>query len=185
VFESSLQLPLSDPNGNQWTIFKMLDTQPFTMTIDLLNTATDCSNITIQQNKLGVQYLFLPNRTCILQSDNATRSLSFLLPAHHTSVQINITGPYFVGGVRICLHGPGRIDGIHTLQIFDMCELFLTENETLSHMTILDMMLIKVINVTKPLHAGDHTHYTGRWIATFAENALSDELLYNWSGQSL
>jgi hypothetical protein len=96
--------------------------QPFTMTGNLLNTATDCSNITSQQNNLGV-----------LQSDNATRSLSFLLPAHRTSVQINITGPYFVGGMRLCLNDPDRIDGIHTLQTLDMCQLFSMENETIAH----------------------------------------------------
>ena len=41
--------------------------------------------MTIQQNRPGVNYLRLALACCVLQKDNATRSVSFLLPAHRTN----------------------------------------------------------------------------------------------------
>ncbi len=185
VFESALQLPLPNPDGSRWAIFDMLGAQPFTMTVDLLNTAADCSSITVQQNRPGVNYLRLSITSCVLQSDNMTRSVSFSLPSHRTSVQLNITGPFFVGGMRLCLYGPGHIDSVHALQTLDMCQLFSTVNETLSSMTTLHMIMIKVVNVTKPLKVGGDTHYDGRWAPTFVESSLSDELIYEQDGHYL
>ncbi|CAF1303994.1 unnamed protein product [Adineta steineri] len=185
VFDSSLQLPLPNSDGSRWSIFNMLDRQPFIMTVDLLNTAADCASITVQQNGPAVNHLRVPMRSCVLQSDNATRSISFLWPSHHASIQLNITGPFFVGGLRICLYGHGHVDGVHTLQTLDMCQLFFTANQTLSIMTTLHMVMIKVINVTKPLKVGDDTRYHGRWAVSFAENSLSDELIYEQDGQYL
>jgi hypothetical protein len=163
----------------------MLGAQPFTMTVDLLNTAADCSNITVQQNRPGVNYLRLSITSCVLQSDNITRSVSFSLPSHRTSVQLNITGPFFVGGMRLCLYGPGHIDSVHALQTLDMCQLFSTTSETLSRMTTLHIMMVKVINMTKPLKVGGDTHYDGRWAPTFVESSLSDELIYEQDGHYL
>lgn len=185
LFDSSLQLPLPNADGNRWTIFEMLDAQPFTMTVDLLNTAADCSSITVQHNRPGVNHVRLPFQAYVPHPDNATRSVNFSLPAHSTSVQINITGAYFVGGMRLCLYGEGRIDGMHTLQTLDMCQLFSTANQTLSFMTTLRIVMIKVINVTKPLKVGGDTRYHGRWAPTFAERSLSDELIYEQDGHYL
>jgi len=185
VFDSALQLPLPNLDGNRWSIFDMLDDQRFTMTVDLLNTKADCSSITVQQNRPGVNYLTLPISSCLLQPDNATRSISFLLPAQHVNVQINITGLFFVGGMRLCLNGPGRIADVNTLQTLDMCQLFTTGNETLSRMTNLNIVLIKVINLTKPLAVGGDTYYNGRWTPTFAARSFSDELIYAQDGQHL
>ncbi|CAF3372252.1 unnamed protein product [Rotaria socialis] len=185
LFDSVLQLPLPLPDGSQWTIFNMLDTQPFVITIDLLNTAADCSSVTAQQNRPGVNYLRLEIISCVLQPDNITRSVNFSLPSHRTNVQINITGPFFIGGIRLCLYGQGLINGENTLQTLDMCQSFWTANETLSYFTSLNIVLIKVINLTKPLTIGDATHYHGRWAPTFAVNSISDELLYEQDGYHL
>ncbi|CAF1197835.1 unnamed protein product [Adineta steineri] len=182
VFESSLQLALPNPNGNQRIIFHMLDSQPFTMTMDLLNTIADCSSVTVQQNRPGVNNLLLPMTSCVRQPDNVTLSVSFLLPEHRTNVQLNITGSYFIGGMRLCLRGPDSTDGVHTLQTLDMCQLFLTSNQTLARTTTLHVELIKVINETKPLEVGGNTYYNGRWALTFAESSLSDKLIYEQDG---
>ncbi|CAM4851882.1 unnamed protein product, partial [Rotaria magnacalcarata] len=45
-FDNALQLPLSNPDGSRWPIFDMLDAQPFTMSLDLINTGAHCENIT-------------------------------------------------------------------------------------------------------------------------------------------
>ncbi|UJR29531.1 hypothetical protein I4U23_010748 [Adineta vaga] len=185
VFESALQLPLPNPDGNQWAIFNMLDNQPFIITVDLLNTAANCSDITVQQNRPGINYLLLPVTSCIRQLDNATLSVTFSLLEHRTNVQLNITGSYFIGGMRLCLRSPGFIEGVHRLETLDMCKLFFTPNETLARMTTLHMVLIKVINETKPLKIGSKTYYNGRWAPTFAENFFSDKSIYEQDGYYL
>ncbi|CAF3812651.1 unnamed protein product [Rotaria sp. Silwood1] len=182
LFDNALQLPLSNPDGTRWPIFDMLDEQPFTMTLDLVNTRAYCSNISFQQNRPGVNYLRLPMTACILQSDNITQSVSVALLAHRINVQLNITGPYFVGGFRLCLHGPGLIKDFNRLHALDMCQFFSTPNQTLARVATLSVMFIKVVNQTKPLHVGDLSQYDGRWATTFAENALSDEMIYEQDG---
>jgi hypothetical protein len=66
-----------------------------------------------------------------------------------------------------------------------MCQLFTKENETLSRMANVDIVLIKVINLTKPLTIGGDTYYNGRWAPTFADRSFSDELIYAQDGQHL
>jgi hypothetical protein len=58
-------------------------------------------------------------------------------------------------------------------------------NETLYRLTIIQIVLIKVINVTKRLKEGEETHYNGRWTPTFAKSSLSDELIYEQDGHYL
>jgi hypothetical protein len=58
-------------------------------------------------------------------------------------------------------------------------------NETLSRLTTIQIVLIKVIIVTKRLKESKETHYNGRWTPTFAESSLSDELIYEQDGQYL
>ncbi|CAF4043688.1 unnamed protein product [Rotaria magnacalcarata] len=185
LFDSLLQMPLPYPDGSQWRIFDMLDNQSFIMTLDLLSTAADCSSITVQQNRHGVNYLNMPITSCVLQPDNSTRSVSFLLPTHQINLQINISGPFFVGGMRLCLYGIGYMNGVSRLRTLDMCKTFWTENETLSRFTTLHMVLIKMINLTKPLEVGGEIYYDGRWSPTFAETSLSDKLIYEQDGYHL
>ncbi|CAF0977854.1 unnamed protein product [Adineta ricciae] len=183
VFESALQLPLTSTDGDQWDIFNMLDDQLLTVTVDFLNTVADCSCITIQQNRPGLEHLTVPHKLCTLQHDNATRSITFDLLAHHIDIQINITGPYFIGGIRLCLRGNGRTKGEHTLHALDTCHLFLSLNETLLPVAACDIVMIKVINVTKPLNIGDNTLYHGRWSPSFARSSIFDALFYKQYGQ--
>lgn len=185
VLKSALQLPLPNPDGSRWVVFDMLDAQPFTMTIDLFNTAADCLSITAQENRAGLDFVRLSITSCILQLDNITRSISVSLPSHHTSVQVNITGPVFVGGMRLCLYGPGYVNTVYKLQILDMCQVFSTTNETLSRMTSLHIIMVKVVNVTKPLTVGDDTYYSGRWAPTFVDSSVSDKLIYEQNGEYL
>ncbi|CAF2998682.1 unnamed protein product [Rotaria sp. Silwood2] len=187
IFDNALQLPLPNPDGSRWAIFDMLDAQPFTMTVDLINTQASCSNITFQQNRPGVKYLHMPiaEGNCILQPDNITRSVSVVLPAHRVNVQLNITGPYFVGGFRLCLRGPHHIDGLNTVHKLDVCQFFWTPNQTVSRFATLSVVLIKVVNQTKPLKVGDESRYDGRWTLTFGDSSLSDDMIYEQDGYYL
>ncbi|UJR17883.1 hypothetical protein I4U23_004782 [Adineta vaga] len=185
VFDNALQLPLSNTDGSRWAIFDMLDSQQFTMAIDFINTAASCQNITVQQNRPGVNYLKLGNVSCEIQPDNVTVSASFPLPSHQLTVQVNVSGSYSIGGFRLCLRGSGLVDGVNTLQKLDMCKLFFTENETLSRTATISVVLVKVVNQTKPLTVGDDTYFSGRWTPTFGEYSISDKLSYNQDGEYL
>lgn len=185
LFQSSLQLPLPNPDGSRWSIFDMLDEQPLTMAIDLINTRATCSDITIQENRHGLFYSILPINECILQPDNMTRSVSTILPENWPNVQINITGPYFVGGFRLCLRGPNRTKGNNQVHAVDVCQFFSTPNQTLSHSSTLSVVLIRVVNQTKPLNIGEESKYDGRWAPAFVERSISDELMYEKSGAYL
>ncbi len=185
LYQSSLQLPLPNFDGKPWKIFEMLDKQVFTMTIDLVNTAADCSSITIQQNRPALKYIYLSPKSCSLQSDNVTRSIEFLLPSHRANIQMNILGHFFIGAIRICLNGPSEINDVNILQTLNICQLFFTVNQTLSYTSTMDIVLIKVINVTKPLKVGEETIYHGRWSPIFVEHSLSDHLLFEQDGEYL
>jgi hypothetical protein len=58
-------------------------------------------------------------------------------------------------------------------------------NETLSRTTTLEIVLIKVINVTKLLNVDGKTHYHGRWSPTFSQSSLSDEVISKQDGEYL
>ncbi|CAF3974682.1 unnamed protein product [Adineta steineri] len=185
IFDNALQLPLSNTDGSQWPIFDMLNTQPFTMSLDLVNTAANCQNITIQQNRPGVKYLKLSNLSCLIQPDNVTLTATFPLPQHQLEVQLNISGIYSIGGIRLCVRGPGIINGVNTLQALDTCKLLFTINETLARTSTVSISLIKVINQTKPLEIGDSTVYGGRWSPTINDISISDKLVYEQDGEYL
>ena len=183
-FSNGLQLPLPSQNGEFWPIFGMFDEQPLTMTVDFINTRATCDNVTIQQNRPSIQYLFLEIDNCTYNNSNsATLSVTFTVPEHPATVQLNITGVYFSGGVRLCLRGPRLAQGINTLHELDTCQLYYTENETLGHDVTIPILLIRTINQTKPLYVGEETLFDGRWTPTWnAPSGLSDRLIYNQEG---
>lgn len=187
MFSNGLQLPLPIVDRGRWAIFDLLDEQPFTMTVDLVNTRAPCSSITVQQDRPSVNYLLLKVQSCGLDSSsNGTRSLSFALPPDPTTVQLNITGTYFIGGIRLCLRGPGLTEDVNTLHPLDTCQFYSTMNDTLGHAVIIPIALIKTINQTKPLEVGGNTLYDGRWTATWnTPSGLSDQLIYEQNGDYL
>ena len=185
-FDNGLQLPLSDPNGTSWAIFDMLDSQPFTLFVDVINSPVQCTDIRIQQNRRSLLPVSLPTRNCTLSSSNLTGYFSFDPPAHTTTVQVDIIGPYFIGALRFCIRGPSDIkDKVNILHELDVCTLFYTANQTIGLSTDFTVKLIKVVNVTKPLTISDHVQYDGRWAVIMTTDTLSDELFFEQNGKYL
>ncbi|CAF2137900.1 unnamed protein product [Rotaria magnacalcarata] len=69
---------------------------------------------------------------CIRQTDNITQSVSVALPQHEMVLQMNVSGPYFIGGFRLCLRGPGRKNSNYRLQALDACQVFWTSRSMAS-----------------------------------------------------
>jgi hypothetical protein len=167
-FDNALQLPLPEIDGTYETIFDMLNKQKFTMTIHLINTGAKCDNIIVERLRyMGVSENII-KQNCTLLDRNATGSFSFDLYTPTDFIQVTIEGPYFIGALRLCLHGEKSSDEVqeqkhHQLDELDVCTLFNKDNETIRLSTYFSIHLIKVINVTEPLKDTDATIYSGRW----------------------
>ncbi len=119
-FDNALQLPLSNINGSRWSIFDMLDCQPFRMSIDLINSPVKCEDIRVQQNRRTVLPISLTMDNCTLSSDSIT---------------------------TLCLHGPARIKNqVNILHELDVRTLFYTENQTIVFFQI-NYFLKKMVNI--------------------------------------
>jgi len=189
-FDNALQLPLPGTDGAYWKIFDMLDKQPFTMAIHLINTRAQCDNITVERNRRTGTPLSMVETNCTLSPNNVSGSFSFGLPTHKSIVRVDISGPYFIGALRLCLHGKSGTESedsaLHRLHELDVCTLFYTNNQTIGLSTGFTVRLIKVINVTKPLKRNDITYYDGRWAPFIAyTDILSDESYFAEKGEYL
>ena len=176
-FSTGLELLSLPKSADAEPIFTMLDSQVFIITMDLINTGFMCSNITVQENLVGRRYIHI-TKTCVESREKATVSVTFTLPTHHSSMQINMTGPYYIGGLRLCVRGDGAKNGSYTLDHVDFCQSFYTENETISRVSTVPISFMKKINRTEPLKQEDSKLYAGLWIPTFSGVDYSDDAYY-------
>ncbi|CAF1661073.1 unnamed protein product, partial [Adineta ricciae] len=189
-FDNALQLPLPGTDGTYWKIFDMLNKQPFAMTIHLINTRVQCKDIVVERNRHTGTPLSIVETNCTLSPNNVSGSFSFDLPTHKANVRVGISGPYFIGAVRLCLYGKSGAETeesvLHQLHELDVCTLFYADNQTIGLSTSFIVRLIKVINVTKPLRRDDKTYYDGIWtpFITYAD-ILSDESYFAEKGEYL
>jgi hypothetical protein len=170
----SLAIPKS-PDSQP--IFDLLDQQTFYLTVELINTGFTCNSITTQENLITGKYVPLA-KDCVQSVANATTAVTFPLPQHKTTVQINITGPYWIGAFRLCIRGNGQENMTSTLRQLDFCQLYMTPNEAIGRLTSIPIVFIKNINMTQALSTTDPTLYSGIWMPTFSTVSLSDEEYY-------
>ncbi|CAM2721535.1 unnamed protein product [Rotaria socialis] len=189
-FDNALQLPLPDPQGNDWKIFELLNDQNFTMTVDLINTGAKCDRIEVHHNKRTGHSEKINKTYCNDLNNNFTTSFSFQIRTHTSTAQVTINGPYFIGAIRLCLHGLPKYvydeEEYRELKELDVCTLFHTDKQTIGISTYFNVDLVRVLNVTKPLKRSQHTNYSGVWkpITTYLDN-LSEELYYAKYGEYL
>ncbi|CAM4913751.1 unnamed protein product [Rotaria socialis] len=161
LFDNAFQLPLPDSSGKLWPIFNMLRQQPITRTFDLVKIKADCPNISFKQNHAGARYIHISMSNCIIQPDNINQSVSVVLPQHEMALQMNVSGPYFIGACRLYLRGPGHKNNNSRLQTLHACQLFWTRNQTLSRSASLSVLWIKAVNQSKLLTIGELTQFDG------------------------
>ncbi|UJR29139.1 hypothetical protein I4U23_010353 [Adineta vaga] len=185
-FTSSLQLLATIKSDEEALMFKMLDQQEFIMTVDFLQTSFTCDDITTQEN-VGTYSVTFEYDNCTVHENNATLSISYHVPDHQTTLQINLTDLYYIGGVYICLTGPRMTsnDSTYIVQKMNYCELFSSSDQTLGESTEIEFSLTKVINRTETLDYGSIVNYTGIWIPTSSHGALNDRVAYAKRGAFL
>jgi len=172
-FSSALELLAITKSKEQQQIFDMLDSQQLNLTIELVNTGFSC---------LHLKTINFKSFNCSKKSNNSTVAISTILSNHEMILQYNLTGPYFISGLRICLNGKQSIDNNYNLQSLQICQFFFTENESLSSTPYVDIQITKIINRTISLHADDLNEYAGRWLPTLSVYPLSNSLLYQQTG---
>ncbi|CAF0830532.1 unnamed protein product [Adineta steineri] len=182
-FSSGLQLLTTIKSDDEQPIFDMLDSQNFTLEINFVQTGFTCNDVFAQTN-FGSYAVFFSLTNCILQPDNATLTVSISMPYHLMNIQLNLTGQSYIGGVYICLMGDNSTsnDSLNTVQQLKFCQLFSTDNQTISQNTEISFILTKTINITDPLDYNSASVYSGIWIPTSTYALLSDFLAYNQQG---
>ncbi|CAF0947172.1 unnamed protein product [Adineta steineri] len=182
-FSSGLQLLTTIKSDDEQPIFDMLDSQNFTLEINFVQTGFTCNDV-FAQNNFGSYAVSFSLTNCILQPDNATLSVSISMPYHLMNIQLNLTGQSYIGGVYICLMGDNSTsnNSLYTVQQLKFCQLFSTDNQTISQNTEISFILTKTINITDTLDYNSASLYSGIWIPTSTYALLSDFLAYNQQG---
>ncbi|CAF4383771.1 unnamed protein product [Rotaria sp. Silwood2] len=140
-FSSGLELLDIPKSEDAQPIFDLLDAQIFYLTVELINTGFLCNSITTQENLSGTKYVSLTNNCTRLISE-ATTSVTLSMPRHETTVQINMTGPYWIGAIRLCIRGKGQTSINSTLKELDFCQFYSTSNEAIGRITYIPIVFI-------------------------------------------
>jgi hypothetical protein len=87
-------------------MFDLLDAQPFTLNIDLVQTAFTCEDNFYVQRLNGYEITLIPITKCGTSYNETILNLAILLPAQTISVQLVLPGLKTIGAIRIGLSGP-------------------------------------------------------------------------------
>ncbi len=184
-FTSGLQLISILQHEEEMPIFTMLDEQDIILSVHFVSTGFFCENLTMQQNLDRGQRIPSNNFNCSFDEETSILSVSTLLPQHMVTMQFDLTGPYFIGGLRICLSGSSSEEdnGKYTLQELRFCQFFYTDNETLTVNPTIGIKMTKLINRTIGYTVSDDMIFSAIWVPTLTVSTLSDVLLFGKSGE--
>lgn len=90
-------------------IFDLLNSQPFNLKIDLVQTAFACEDSFVVYHV--IDYILLPMSIshCETSHNGSILTLVISLPSHDISVQLTLPGVRTVGAVRVGLLGPSAL----------------------------------------------------------------------------
>ena len=102
------------PNSRRSTrqnqpMFELLNSQPFYLKIDLIQTAFTCQDNLIVNQVIDYTLLQLPITKCETSYNGSILSLTIALPAHDIIVQLILPGVRTVGAIRLGLAGPPAV----------------------------------------------------------------------------
>lgn len=106
-FSSSMQMLKPRHPVETQPIFDLLNRQPFTLHIDLINTAFTCADQILVQRIVAYTLIPLSVSSCVMSYDQGILSLAVPLPSHDMNIQVTLPGLRTVGALRLGLSGPG------------------------------------------------------------------------------
>lgn len=164
----SLGTPLLE---QEQPLFDMLDSQPFTLNVALINTDFTADQLQVAQ-VLGSIRVSLPFTTT--QSEGILY-VSTNVTSHTTTVQFTVLSASSVGALRVGLTGPAIEGGDYQVKELNFSYAFNHTNRTVAQDPVITVHLIKLVNETEPLASDGDMQYSGIWIPTFVK---SDEQLF-------
>ncbi|CAM4833787.1 unnamed protein product [Rotaria magnacalcarata] len=166
------------PQDEMQLIFDLLNSQPFTLNIDLVQTAFNCQDSFYVQRVTAYTTIQLPIAWCQTTYNNTTLSLSILLPVHTISVQLILPGVKTIGAIRVGLSGPSaeEEDGRYTLMELMFISMFIPSSldQVLSQSTVFPIQLTQIVNETAPLNMNGLSTFSAIW--TYSFNVETGEL---------
>jgi hypothetical protein len=90
-------------------MFDMLNSQPFTLNIDLVQTAFTCNDSLIVQRLVSYTLKDLSISSCQTSYNDSILSLTVPLPIHTVTVQLTLLGLKTIGAIRLGLSGPPAV----------------------------------------------------------------------------
>ncbi|CAF1400512.1 unnamed protein product [Adineta steineri] len=177
-------------------IFDLLNSQLFTLNIDLVQTSFTCEDYFYVQRLNGNKVTIIPITNCQTNYNETTLSLTILLPVHQISVQLVLPGLKTIGAIRIGLSGPSAEieDGRNTINVvflsviqrfvlmaLDFASTYVSSSpdEVLAESSTFSIELTQIVNQTDPLTDDGSSTFSAIWSSTF--NVNSDELFTNES----
>ncbi|CAF0987621.1 unnamed protein product [Adineta ricciae] len=164
-------------------MFDLLNAQPFTLNIDLVQTAFTCTDYFYVQRIKADKITTLPITKCEMKYNETTLSLAILLPVQEINVQLILPGLKTIGAIRIGLSGPAAEaeDGRFQLMELNFASTFVSSSadQVLAESIVFPIELTQIINQTDPLDTQGSPSFGGIWSSSFTVN--SDELFSNES----
>ncbi len=90
-------------------MFDLLNSQLFTLNINLIQTAFTCNDSLIVERLVGSTISNLSISKCETSSNSSILELSIPLPTHSINVQLSLFGLKTIGGISIGLTGPSNV----------------------------------------------------------------------------
>jgi hypothetical protein len=181
-FSSSLQLLATHKHEEEKPIFTLLDEQDINLFVQFVSTGYTCNNLEIQQNR--GHGLSIPSTNFNCSENNSILNISTILPQHVVTMEFDLIGPHFVGGIRICFSAPSinSDNEKYSVQQMDYCQFFYTPNEILTSNPTISVKMTKVVNRTASMLLLSDVTYTGLWLPTLTINTLTDDVLLSQKG---
>ena len=162
----SLAIPFSK---EEQQMADMLNSQKFTLYIDLINTVVNCDAISIQ-GLIGTAWITVRWESC--NNTNAILTLSIPLAFQFISIEVSIDSSITIGALRTSIYGPERSMQHYTLHQLQFYRSFSKAGEILARTLPISIALTKVFNETKSLDVGE-SDFSGIFIPTFSFDSNS------------
>ncbi|UJR38772.1 hypothetical protein I4U23_031437 [Adineta vaga] len=162
-------------------IFDLLDSQLFTLNIDLIQTAYTCNDQFYLQRNDGYKIISISITTCTMNYNNTILSLEIVLPIHELSVQLVLLGLKTIGAIRLGLSAPEAEieDGKFIVMKLNFASTFISSSldQVLAESIVFPIELTKIINRTDPLDNNGSPKFSAIW--SYSLTANSDQLFTN------
>jgi fumarate reductase subunit D len=167
-FFTAVQSLGTPPTTEEQPIFDMMNSQSFIFNIDFVQTAFNCTAVSVYNTRLTIP-TSVPF-TCATQSISNIISISVNLTSVNNNLQINLSGILPIGALRIGMAAPEQMENEYLVRQLNFLQPFYANNCILAPQSTFSLELTKVINITEPLDNAGTTQYSALFIPTFLVN---------------